>query len=119
MYKKPIYNVAWFWQNQVLLPHTQNSKHKFISYEKKKVVDILHSFLGINHNFYVRTTDVTGEIESFRLDDDSELKMVMPGDRIKVIVQLIEPIAIEKGMRFAIREGNRTVGAGLTLKVIT
>jgi elongation factor Tu len=76
-------------------------------------------FPGYKPQFYVRTTDVTGEIESFRLDDDSELKMVMPGDRIKVIVQLIEPIAIEKGMRFAIREGNRTVGAGLTLKVIT
>jgi elongation factor Tu len=76
-------------------------------------------FPGYKPQFYVRTTDVTGEIESFRLDDDSELTMVMPGDRIKVIVQLIEPIAIEKGMRFAIREGNRTVGAGLTLKVIT
>nr|WDY12789.1 translational elongation factor Tu [Chloroidium sp. KL-2023a] len=76
-------------------------------------------FPGYKPQFYVRTTDVTGEIESFRLDDDSELKMVMPGDRIKVVVQLIEPIAIEKGMRFAIREGNRTVGAGLTLKVIT
>nr|YP_010732329.1 translational elongation factor Tu [Polulichloris maxima]WDY13243.1 translational elongation factor Tu [Polulichloris maxima] len=76
-------------------------------------------FPGYRPQFYVRTTDVTGEIESFRLDDDSELKMVMPGDRIKVIVQLIEPIAIEKGMRFAIREGNRTVGAGVVSSILS
>lgn len=75
-------------------------------------------FPGYRPQFYVRTTDVTGEIESFRLDDDSDLKMVMPGDRIKVIVQLIEPIAIEKGMRFAIREGNRTVGAGVVSSIL-
>ena len=76
-------------------------------------------FPGYRPQFYVRTTDVTGEIESFRLDDDSDLKMVMPGDRIKVIVQLIEPIAIEKGMRFAIREGNRTVGAGVVSSILS
>lgn len=76
-------------------------------------------FPGYRPQFYVRTTDVTGEIESFRLDDDSDLKMVMPGDRIKVIVQLIEPIAIEKGMRFAIREGNRTVGAGVVSAILS
>nr|YP_010732013.1 translational elongation factor Tu [Kalinella pachyderma]WDY12927.1 translational elongation factor Tu [Kalinella pachyderma] len=75
-------------------------------------------FTGYRPQFYVRTTDVTGEIESFKLDDDSELKMVMPGDRIKVTVQLIEPIAIENGMRFAIREGNRTVGAGVVSSIL-
>lgn len=75
-------------------------------------------FPGYRPQFYVRTTDVTGEIESFKLDDNSDLKMVMPGDRIKVVVQLIEPIAIEKGMRFAIREGNRTVGAGVVSSIL-
>lgn len=75
-------------------------------------------FPGYRPQFYVRTTDVTGKIESFQADDGSEAKMVMPGDRIKMIVELIQPIAIEKGMRFAIREGGRTVGAGLVSKIL-
>jgi elongation factor Tu len=75
-------------------------------------------FEGYRPQFYVRTTDVTGKIESFRADDDSSAQMVMPGDRIKMEVELIQPIAIEKGMRFAIREGGRTVGAGVVLNII-
>nr|YP_009538641.1 translation elongation factor EF-Tu [Phacus pleuronectes]AYQ93674.1 translation elongation factor EF-Tu [Phacus pleuronectes] len=75
-------------------------------------------FEGYRPQFYVRTTDVTGKIESFRADDDSPAQMVMPGDRIKMQVELIQPIAIEKGMRFAIREGGRTVGAGVVLNII-
>ena len=75
-------------------------------------------FPGYRPQFYVRTTDVTGKIESFRADDDSATQMVMPGDRIKMIVELIQPIAIEKGMRFAIREGGRTVGAGVVSTII-
>jgi elongation factor Tu len=75
-------------------------------------------FPGYRPQFYVRTTDVTGKIESFRADDGSATQMVMPGDRIKMIVELIEPIAIEKGMRFAIREGGRTVGAGLVSSIL-
>ena len=70
-------------------------------------------FAGYRPQFYVRTTDVTGKIDSFKADDNSEIKMVMPGDRIKMNVTLIQPVAIEKGMRFAIREGGRTVGAGV------
>ncbi len=70
-------------------------------------------FSGYRPQFYVRTTDVTGNIKQFQSDDDIEIKMVMPGDRIKMEVELIQPIAIEKGMRFAIREGGRTVGAGV------
>ena len=68
-------------------------------------------FQGYRPQFYVRTTDVTGKIETFTADDGSETKMVIPGDRVKMIVELIQPIAIEDGMRFAIREGGRTVGA--------
>ena len=72
------------------------------------------SFLpGYRPQFYVRTTDVTGRIESFKTDDNSKIPMVMPGDRVKIVVELIHPIAIECGMRFAIREGGRTVGAGV------
>lgn len=75
-------------------------------------------FEGYRPQFYVRTTDVTGKIESFRSDNDTPAQMVMPGDRIKMEVELIQPIAIEKGMRFAIREGGRTVGAGIVLEII-
>jgi len=74
-------------------------------------------FPGYRPQFYVRTTDVTCKIESFRADDDSETQMVMPGDRIKMNVSLIQPVAIETGMRFAIREGGRTVGAGVVSKI--
>lgn len=76
-------------------------------------------FPGYRPQFYVRTTDVTGQIESFKADDGSATPMVMPGDRIKMVVSLIQPIAIEKGMRFAIREGGRTVGAGLVSHIIS
>jgi len=75
-------------------------------------------FPGYRPQFYVRTTDVTGKIESFKADDGSESSMVMPGDRVKMIVELIQPVAIENGMRFAIREGGRTVGAGVVSKII-
>jgi elongation factor Tu len=75
-------------------------------------------FPGYRPQFYVRTTDVTGTIEKFEGDDGSEAEMVMPGDRIKMIAKLINPIAIEQGMRFAIREGGRTVGAGVVAKII-
>ena len=75
-------------------------------------------FPGYRPQFYVRTTDVTGKIESFKADDGSATQMVMPGDRIKMVVELIQPIAIEKGMRFAIREGGRTVGAGLVSTIL-
>jgi elongation factor Tu len=75
-------------------------------------------FPGYRPQFYVRTTDVTGKIESFLADDGSEAQMVMPGDRVKMVVELIQPIAIEKGMRFAIREGGRTVGAGVVSEIL-
>jgi len=76
-------------------------------------------FRGYRPQFFVRTTDVTGRIETFTADDGSEAKMVIPGDRIKMVVELIQPIAIEKGMRFAIREGGRTVGAGAVSKILS
>jgi len=75
-------------------------------------------FTGCRPQFYVRTTDVTGTITQFTSDDGAAAEMVMPGDRIKMTAQLIHPIAIEKGMRFAIREGGRTVGAGVVSKII-
>ncbi|AKO47524.1 hypothetical protein RZ68_00205 [[Haemophilus] ducreyi] len=70
-------------------------------------------FKGYRPQFYFRTTDVTGTIE---LPEDVE--MVMPGDNIKMTVSLIHPIAMDEGLRFAIREGGRTVGAGVVAKII-
>jgi elongation factor Tu len=70
-------------------------------------------FKGYRPQFYFRTTDVTGEV---KLPDGVE--MVMPGDNIKMEVRLIAPIAMEEGLRFAIREGGRTVGAGVVAKVV-
>ena len=70
-------------------------------------------FNGYRPQFYFRTTDVTGSIE---LPQGTE--MVMPGDNISITVSLIQPIAMEEGLRFAIREGGRTVGAGVVAKII-
>jgi elongation factor Tu len=70
-------------------------------------------FKGYRPQFYFRTTDVTGAVE---LPEGTE--MVMPGDNVQMVVDLIAPIAMEEGLRFAIREGGRTVGAGVVAKVI-
>jgi len=70
-------------------------------------------FANYRPQFYFRTTDVTGAVEL-----PAGTEMVMPGDNIKITVQLIAPIAMEEGLRFAIREGGRTVGAGVVSKVI-
>jgi elongation factor Tu len=75
-------------------------------------------FANYRPQFYVRTTDVTGIIQGYTADDGSNIEMVMPGDRIKMTVELITPIAIEQGMRFAIREGGRTIGAGVVSKIV-
>ena len=70
-------------------------------------------FQGYRPQFYFRTTDVTGSIEL-----PGGVEMVMPGDNIQMTVELIAPIAMEEGLRFAVREGGRTVGAGVVAKII-
>ena len=70
-------------------------------------------FTGYRPQFYIRTTDVTGEAT---LPEGTE--MVMPGDNIKMKVKLISPVALEEGLRFAIREGGHTVGAGVVSKIL-
>ena len=70
-------------------------------------------FQGYRPQFYFRTTDVTGACEL-----PEGVEMVMPGDNIQMVVTLINPIAMEEGLRFAIREGGRTVGAGVVAKII-
>ena len=70
-------------------------------------------FKGYRPQFYFRTTDVTGNVEL-----PADVEMVMPGDNVKMNVELIAPIAMDEGLRFAIREGGRTVGAGVVSKII-
>jgi elongation factor Tu len=70
-------------------------------------------FNGYRPQFYFRTTDVTGALQL-----PAGTEMVMPGDNVKIVVQLIAPIAMEDGLRFAIREGGRTVGAGVVSKIV-
>jgi len=70
-------------------------------------------FNNYRPQFYFRTTDVTGAC-----DLPEGVEMVMPGDNVKMVVSLINPIAMEEGLRFAIREGGRTVGAGVVSKII-
>ncbi|ELS32097.1 MULTISPECIES: elongation factor Tu [Pseudanabaena] len=98
-------------------PHTEFEGQVYILTEKEGGRKTPF-FPGYRPQFYVRTTDVTGTIASFTADDGSDAEMVMPGDRIKMTVELINPIAIENEMRFAIREGGRTVGSGVVTKII-
>ncbi|HCE5477056.1 TPA: elongation factor Tu, partial [Legionella pneumophila] len=70
-------------------------------------------FNGYRPQFYFRTTDVTGTC-----DLPSGVEMVMPGDNVQLVVSLHAPIAMDEGLRFAIREGGRTVGAGVVAKII-
>ncbi len=70
-------------------------------------------FNGYRPQFYFRTTDVTGVV---KLPDGTE--MIMPGDNINVEIELITPVAMDDGLKFAIREGGRTVGAGVVTKII-
>jgi elongation factor Tu len=100
-----------------ITPHT---KFEGEVYVLKKEEGGRHTpfFSGYRPQFYVRTTDVTGTIDAFTADDGSEAEMVMPGDRIKMTVTLINAVAVEQGMRFAIREGGRTIGAGVVSKIL-
>jgi elongation factor Tu len=70
-------------------------------------------FVGYRPQFYIRTTDVTGKISL-----PSDLEMVMPGDNVEMEIELIVPVAIEAGLRFAIREGGRTVGSGVVTQIV-
>ncbi|CAN8274388.1 unnamed protein product [Cochlearia groenlandica] len=100
-----------------ITPHT---KFEAIVYVLKKEEGGRHSpfFAGYRPQFYMRTTDVTGKVTKIMNDKEEESKMVMPGDRVKIVVELIVPVACEQGMRFAIREGGKTVGAGVIQSII-
>ena len=94
---------------------TPHMKFQAEAYILKKEEGGRHTpfFKGYRPQFYFRTTDVTGVVE---LPEGTE--MVMPGDNVAISVELITPIAMDGGLRFAIREGGRTVGAGVVASVI-
>ena len=92
-------------------PHTKFSSQVYIL-SKEEGGRHTPFFNGYRPQFYLRTTDVTGSI---KLPEGME--MVMPGDNVAMDVELIQPVAVEEGLRFAIREGGRTVGAGVVTKI--
>jgi len=98
-------------------PHTEFEGEVYVLTEKEGGRKTSF-FAGYRPQFYVRTTDVTGTIQAFTDREGGNVEMVMPGDNIKVTVVLINAIAIEQGMRFAIREGGRTIGAGVVAKIL-
>ncbi len=95
-----------------IMPHVHFSAEVYVLSKDEGGRHVLF-FDNYRRQFYFRTTDVTGSIE---LPKDKE--MVMPGDNVSITVKLIAPIAMEEGLRFAIREGGRTVGAGVVAKIL-
>ena len=95
-----------------ITPHTKFSAEDYVL-TKEEGGRHTPFFKGYRPQFYFRTTDVTGTIEL-----PEGVEMVMPGDNISMTVQLICPIAMQEGLRFAIREGGHTVGAGVVAKII-
>jgi len=93
-------------------PHTQFEAEVYVL-TKEEGGRHTPFFKGYRPQFYFRTTDVTGAVQL-----PEGVEMVMPGDNIKMVVELIAPIAMEEGLRFAIREGGKTVGAGVVAKII-
>jgi elongation factor Tu len=75
-------------------------------------------FINYRPQFYFRTTDVTGDVRDIKSLTGDKVEMVMPGDNVSVEIKVIAPIAMEKGQRFAIREGGRTIGAGRVTDII-
>ncbi|OGO02050.1 MAG: translation elongation factor Tu [Chloroflexi bacterium RBG_13_53_26] len=95
-----------------LKPHTRAEAQVYVL-SKEEGGRHTPFFTGYKPQFYIRTTDVTGDIEL-----PKGVEMAMPGDDVKVIIKLINPVAMEEGLRFAIREGGRTVGAGVITQII-
>jgi elongation factor Tu len=95
-----------------ITPHTQFEAEVYVL-TKEEGGRHTPFFKGYRPQFYFRTTDVTGSVEL-----PEGVEMVMPGDNIKMTIELISPIAMEEGLRFAIREGGRTVGAGVVSKIL-
>ena len=97
-----------------ITPHTKFTAEIYVARRKKKVAAIRRCPLAnYRPQFYFRTTDVTGSLTL-----PTGVEMVMPGDNVAIEAALISPIAMEEGLRFAIREGGRTIGAGVVAKIL-
>ncbi|MEZ6022063.1 MAG: hypothetical protein R3C16_01300 [Hyphomonadaceae bacterium] len=105
-------SAAKFWPSRARSRRTRSSKRKCTREQGRRRPPhaVLHQ---LPPAFYFRTTDVTGIVQL-----PSGTEMVMPGDNVKISVELISPIAMDQGLRFAIREGGRTVGSGVVSKIV-
>ena len=96
-----------------ITPHTEFEAQVYVLTKGRRVGGISRFFANYRPQFYFRTTDITGAVT---LPEGTE--MCMPGDNTEMTVELINPIAMDEGLRFAIREGGRTVGAGRVTKIL-
>jgi elongation factor Tu len=99
-------------QPKSITPHTEFKAEVYVL-SKEECVRHTPFFNKYRPQFYFRTTDITGEVMH-----PAGTEMVMPGDNVSITVKLIGPIAMEKGLKFSIREGGRTVGAGQVTEII-
>jgi elongation factor Tu len=104
-------------QPKTITPHNQFEAEVYIL-SKEEGGRHTPFFKGYRPQFYFRTTDVTGEVLKLTAMDGNQAEMCMPGDNIRIECNLITPIAMESQLRFAIREGGRTVGAGVVTKIV-
>ena len=111
--REDVSNVVKYWLNQVPSPHTKFKAEVYVLEQRRGWSS--HSILRLTtvHNSTSVHTDVTGAVTL-----EEGVEMVMPGENVTITVELIAPIAMEEGLRFAIREGGRTVGAGVVSSVI-
>ena len=100
-----------------ITPHTHFSSEVYVL-SKEEGGRHTPFFANYRPQFYFRTTDVTGSIKGLTSPEGTSAEMCMPGDNIRMEVELITPIAMDEGLRFAIREGGKTVGAGVVTKII-
>ena len=105
--------MEWCWRSRgSITPHTKFHAEVYVL-TKEEGGRHTPFFKGYRPQFYFRTTDVTGSVEL-----PEGMEMVMPGDNVQMTIELITPIAMDEGLRFAIREGGRTVGAGVVTKIL-
>ena len=110
--KRKMWSGAWCWRNPRALPPTEVQGGDLRADEGRRG---RHTpfFNGYRPKFYFRTTDVTGVVSL-----NPGVEMVMPGDNVSVTAELISPIAMDQGLRFAVREGGKTVGSGVVTEIL-
>ena len=112
-WKRTRSSAAWCWRSRARSRRTRKFEAEVYVLNKEEGGRHTPFFKGYRPQFYFRTTDVTGTVEL-----PAGVEMVMPGDNIQMVIELITPIAMDEGLRFAVREGGRTVGAGVVTKIL-